>query len=289
MTDSGKRKIFVVEDDTELVDMLSAFFRAQGYEISASVWGEEAVQLIQEWLPDVVLLDIRLPDIDGYEVCRRLRRTRRTRHLPIIFLTERRERGDRLAGLELGAVDYITKPFDIQELRLRVRNALRRSDLQALHNPITGLPEGLLVKERLEDLLQEPAQTWGLVFAGVHGLEAFRDRYGFVAADDVTRAVGLMIADAAREDDSGEAFIGHINPEEFVVLTEAAYCEKLAERCRARLEPSVQYFYPASDRDQVDDLPDAERLSIQVATLRAQDGDYQSVSELGEALQALLV
>ncbi|MFW6068984.1 MAG: response regulator transcription factor, partial [Chloroflexota bacterium] len=123
MDDAEQNTIFVVDDDIELTEMLDAFFGGQGYAVSTEEWGETAVKRIQEELPDVVLLDIHLPDIDGYEICRRLRQARRTRHLPIIFLTERRERSDRLAGLELGAVDYITKPFDIQELRLRVRNA----------------------------------------------------------------------------------------------------------------------------------------------------------------------
>ncbi len=102
--------------------------------------------------PDLTILDIRLPDIDGYEVARRLRSNRRTEDIPIIFLTEKRNRVDRLQGLEIGADDYITKPFDIQELRLRVRNALRRSSHGALNNPVTNLPEGGLVDERLREL-----------------------------------------------------------------------------------------------------------------------------------------
>ncbi|RMF35375.1 MAG: DNA-binding response regulator, partial [Chloroflexi bacterium] len=117
------QRILVVEDDVDTAEMLTAYFEAQGYEVLSAAWGEDALRMTQEVVPDLVVLDIRLPDIDGYEVCRRLRSHRRTEHIPIIFLTERRERIDRLTGLELGAVDYITKPFDIQELRLRVRNA----------------------------------------------------------------------------------------------------------------------------------------------------------------------
>src|SRR3970282_2844981 len=113
---------------------------------------EDAVRTAQDGTPDLVILDIRLPDIDGYEVCRQLRSHRRTENLPIIFLTARRDRIDKLQGLELGVVDYITKPFDIQELRLRVRNALRRAKLETLVNPVTGLPEGKLGGEQLPKL-----------------------------------------------------------------------------------------------------------------------------------------
>jgi len=139
-----KQSILIVEDDLDLAEMLNAYFRVQGYDVLTAAWGEDAVRISQENTPDIVLLDIRLPDIDGYEVCRRMRTQRRTENLPIIFLTERRDRIDKLQGLELGVVDYITKPFDIQELRLRVRNALRRASLESLVNPVTGLPEGAL-------------------------------------------------------------------------------------------------------------------------------------------------
>jgi DNA-binding response OmpR family regulator len=122
-----KQKILIVEDDLDVADMLNAYFRVQGYEIFTVNWGEDGVRACQSSRPDIVILDIRLPDIDGYEVARRLRSDRRTADIPIIFLTEKRDRSERLQGLELGADDYITKPFDVQELRLRIRNALRRA------------------------------------------------------------------------------------------------------------------------------------------------------------------
>lgn len=286
MNDTDRNSLFIVDDDVELTDMLSAFFSAQGYDVATEGWGKTAVPRIQETLPDVVLLDIHLPDIDGYEVCRQLRQVRRTRHLPIIFLTARREQKDVLAGLELGAVDYMTKPFDIQELSLRVRNALRRSRMHGPHNPITQLPEGLLVKEQLEAFLKRP--DWGIVFASVRGLDDFRDRYGFVAADDVLRAVGLMIGNVIQEEEGAKVFVGHSDAQDFVILTGEGRCQQMAARCRARLEPSIQYFYPASARTDMEELSGANRLSVQVACLRAQDGDFRSVKDVGEALHTML-
>jgi DNA-binding response OmpR family regulator len=119
--------ILIVEDETSTAEMLKAYLSSLGYQVSHAGWGQDAVALATRIQPDLVVLDIHLPDIDGYEVCLRLRNQPRTENTPVIFLTERRERVDRLTGLELGAVDYITKPFDVQELRFRVRNALRRS------------------------------------------------------------------------------------------------------------------------------------------------------------------
>jgi CheY-like chemotaxis protein len=279
-------RIFVVEDDAELADMLCAFFSAQGYEIEATTWGEEALRLIPKRLPGVVLLDIRLPDIDGYKVCRNLRAARRTEHLPVIFLTDKREKKDRLAGLELGAVDYITKPFDVHELHLRVRNALRRAGRTSLINPITGLPEQALVREQLESILTQ--ERWGIVFISLAGLDGFRDNYGFVAADDVVRALSLMIANTIQENNAGDAFVGHAAPEEFVVLTDDAHCSRLAQHCRRRLGASMPYFYPVADRERYRSEANVLALGVEVACLTAADGPFATVKDVGEALHEQL-
>jgi DNA-binding response OmpR family regulator len=119
-------KLLIVEDDTDTAEMLNIFFQSEGYDTRTIAWGEEAVEVCHKDPPDVVLLDVRLPDIDGFEVCRRLRDSFATAHIPIVFLTEKNRQVDKITGLEIGAIDYITKPFDVRELKFRVRNALRR-------------------------------------------------------------------------------------------------------------------------------------------------------------------
>ncbi len=275
-------KIFFVEDDPDLAEMLTAYFQMQGYQVAKADLGEEAVNLIGEFMPDIAVLDIRLPDIDGYEVCRRLRNNRRTQELPIIFLTEKRDRTDKLSGLELGAVDYITKPFDIQELRLRVRNALRRSNRSSGLNPVTGLPEGEVMRERLTQALQKP--DWGLVLVRLLGLHKFRDRYGFVAADDVSRAVALMLINATQETGDADDFVGHLDVSDYMLVTSARECKKLARRCDMRLQASLAYFYPALDRHLVKDLDAEERLQVRVATLSAHEHQFNDLDKLFGAL-----
>ena len=127
-----KSKILIVEDDLDVADMLNAYFRVQGYDVFTANWGEDGVRAASASRPDMIILDIRLPDIDGYEVARRLRSDRKTNTIPIIFLTEKRDRADRLHGLELGADDYITKPFSPKELVARVRVLFRRIDNYSL-------------------------------------------------------------------------------------------------------------------------------------------------------------
>lgn len=283
MTDKKKQKVFIVEDDGDLAEMLIAYFKVQGYDVAHAARGEDAVGLIDSFMPDIALLDIRLPDINGYEVCRRIRENRRTHSLPVIFLTEKRERDDKLSGLELGAVDYITKPFDIQELRLRVRNVLRRSSLNTLVNPVTGLPEGQLVREKLGQMLRQ--REWGMVLIGIRGLATFRDRFGFVAADDVSRAITLMITNAMKETGGEDDYIGHATSDDFAIITDADKCAKLADRCLIRLQPSIQYFYPALERHRIHEMPASDRLNIHVSGYSSRDYSFTNVNDLFAALE----
>jgi len=264
---ADRPRIMIVEDDRDTAEMLMAYFEAQGYDVTSVAWGQDAVrQAEQDALPDLILLDIRLPDMDGYEVCKRLRTHRRTQNVPVIFLTEKRERSDRLSGLELGAVDYITKPFDIQDLRLRVRNILRRAKYQTLVHPITGLPNEDLVEERLSLLLTHA--NWALLTVNVGGLDAFADRYGFVARDDALRAVALVMNNSASEGqaDPDTSFVGQLGDTSFVVIVDANRGNELRERIAARIRQSVNYFYPAKERSSAGGPRPDLKFSIGVIT-----------------------
>jgi PleD family two-component response regulator len=241
-----KPTLLIVEDDLDIADMLSAYFRVQGYEALTVNWGEDAIRACQTDQPDLIILDIRLPDIDGFEVARRLKTNRRTQEIPIIFLTEKRERQDRLKGLELKAEDYITKPFDIQELRLRVRNSLRRSQQGSLTNTVTGLPEGNLVDERLRECMQ--TKGWAVLIVSLVNLNRFREVYGFVASDDLLRAVSLMLKDTLREVGNPNDFLGHFGPTDFIMVLDQDNLNTLKDRLHKRLDVSLDYFYRDQDR-----------------------------------------
>jgi len=271
-----KPVILIVEDDLDVAEMVNAYFNVQGYEVRTVNWGEDAVRSCQASPPDLVILDIRLPDIDGFEVAYRLRNNRKTKEIPIIFLTEKRARSDRLQGLELGADDYITKPFDVQELRLRVRNALRRSTQGTLTNPVTNLPEGVLVEERLQDCLKN--NEWAIILVSLRNLEKFRETYGFVAADDVLRAVNLMVHNAVREVGGTSDFIGHLTPDDFVLVTSLQNLAALHERIQTRLEQSLDYFYPLKDRERRH-LKEG-RLKLDIRQVTASDGPFKNLAGL---------
>ena len=174
----GKGRILVVEDDLDISKMLRIYFDSQGYDVFVANRGLEALDTVRKKLPDVAILDINLPDIDGYEICRTLRTNVRTSQVPVIFLTQKDERSDKIHGLELGADDYITKPFDIEELKLRVQGAITRSKRAALTHPVTNLPAGELIEDQLKKV-KDAKEPWTLLYFGIKNVNAFKasDRF----------------------------------------------------------------------------------------------------------------
>jgi capsular exopolysaccharide synthesis family protein len=144
--DLVKNRLLIIEDDVDTQQMLTTYFETQGYEVFYAHAGADGIALTRAKLPNLVLLDVMLPDMDGFDVCRELRSATVTRSIPITFLTARGSRADKLAGLELGADDYVTKPFDVEELRLRVQRSIVRASRDHLYEPRTGLPSGPVIE-----------------------------------------------------------------------------------------------------------------------------------------------
>ena len=265
--------LLIVEDDLDVCEMLNAYFHIQGYDVMVVNWGGDVLPACQSRKPDLVILDIRLPDIDGYEVARLLRENRRTSQIPIIFLTDKRGRADRLRGLSLGADDYVTKPFDIQELRLRVRNALKRASQGGLLNPVTGLPEGSVVAEKLKECLG--SSGWAFLAVGIQHLDDFRDEYGFVASDDALRAISLMVTNTVRDLGEVDDFVGHLTQTALVVATHASAFDPIKLKIKSRLEQSLDFFYPLKDRRP--ENRGEKRLAIKLVEAV---GEFADLSEL---------
>jgi diguanylate cyclase (GGDEF)-like protein len=187
-----------------------------------------------------------LPDIDGYEVCRTLRTNTRTSHIPIIFLTQKDERSDRLQGLELGADDYITKPFDIEELKLRVQGAIRRSERESLTDPRSGLPAGRLIEEQLRKIIRETG--WAFLDLRINHFGPFNDSYGFVAGDDVLRFTSMLINEVLDLDGTSDDFVGHAGGDNFVIITKQDKAGQIKQRLKSRFNEEVQTHYNFMDR-----------------------------------------
>jgi diguanylate cyclase (GGDEF)-like protein len=244
----GKARLLVTEDDVDISNMLKIYFTSLGYIVDTALRGSEALEKTRHALPNLIILDIMLPDIDGYEVCRRLRVNTRTSHIPVIFLTQKDERSDRLQGLELGADDYITKPFDIEELKLRVQGAIRRAERESLTDPRSGLPAGRLIEEQLRRIIRE--QKWAFIDVRINDFEPFNDLYGFVTGDDVLRFAGMMISEVLDEIGTPNDFVGHAGGDNFVIMTNEDAALAIRQTLKARFSEEVLSQYNFMDRQQ---------------------------------------
>jgi PleD family two-component response regulator len=271
-------KILIVEDDPDTAEMLRAYFEAQGYVVLTTAWGNDAIRLCRETVPDLVIQDIRLPDIDGYQVVQELRKSTRTSNVPIIFLTERQARDDKITGLRLGAVAYLTKPFDMQELRLRVRNALRRMSYTSLVSPVTGLPVWQVTEEWLRQLIS--SEQWAAIYISVRDVDSFSESYGFVAGDDVLRAVGLIIGHVIDEIGTLEDQVGHVDKASFVLVTQESRAQQMRDRLAVQLERAFNYFYPVKDID-TGQVTAPMRVDIGIVTLA--HGPFDSPQKILDA------
>jgi PleD family two-component response regulator len=284
----GNARLLIVEDDTDISNMLRIYFTGQNYEVDTAPRGSDALEKTRQYLPNLIVLDIMLPDIDGFEVCRILRTNTRTSHVPIIFLTQKDERSDKLQGLELGADDYITKPFDIEELKLRVQRAIERSELQSLTDPRSGLPAGRLIEEQLRRIIR--LDNWSFLDIRIMNYEPFKDVYGFVAGDDVLRFTAMMMGEVVDELGTANDFIGHAGGDTFIIITTEEASMKIQERIRERFEEEVLSHYNFMDRDQgyiLTSGPDGQQqqeplMSLTIGEVSSSKYEFADIREITE-------
>jgi PleD family two-component response regulator len=284
----SKGRILVVEDDFDISNMLRIYFQSQGYDVTVAPRGEEALDLCRQQLPHVIVLDIMLPDIDGYEVCQRLRSNLRTSHVPIIFLTQKDERSDKIAGLELGADDYITKPFDIEELRLRVQGSIRRAQNTNLSNPTTGLSSGKQIEEQLRGLMRR--DDWALLYIGINYIDPFRDKEGFLAGDEVLRDLAQMLGETVDGYGTPNDFIGHRGGDDFVIITTSEQGPIVRDRIVARFNEGVGTHYNFMDRERKYITVDGKEyplMSLAVGLVLPESGPFADIREITEVAAEL--
>ncbi|MGF1505759.1 MAG: response regulator [Chloroflexi bacterium] len=281
-------RILVVDDEHDIANMLKIYFTGQGYDVDTAARGKDALTKVQQQMPQLIVLDIMLPDMDGYTLCKRLRTNTRTRHIPVIFLTQRDERSDRIAGLELGADDYITKPFDIEELRLRIANSIRASERMGLTDPRSGLPSGRLIEDALRDMIRR--DKWSYFDMRINHFDPFRDKYGFVAGDEVLRFTALLIGEIVDAKGSPEDFIGHAGGDNFVLITSPEKAGAIRETIQARFDQEVQGNYSFMDRernamviDDGDDEKEVPLMTVAVGVVSTEDREFYDIREVTEA------
>jgi CheY-like chemotaxis protein len=268
--------ILIVEDDQDLSEMLCTYLRTKRYRLAATAMGGDVLDLCQAEHPNLVLLDINLPDIDGYEVCRRLRSNLATSTLPILFLTQKREQADRLVGLQVGADDYITKPFDVEELHLRVRNALRKSTYRAGIGQVSRLPEGPLIAEQLKKLLYK--SEWAVLSIRVEDFWRFASAYRHLE-DKFIHYVGQLVRQAVDEVGNFEDFVGRVGTVDYVVMTTPHRISRLEATIRQKFDRAMN---PPSVRTGT--KPVTAYLSLSFGVVTDRDGPFGDIRSLSVAI-----
>ena len=286
-------RMLIVEDDFDISNMLRIYFQSHGYEVAVAQRGEDALEMCRKQLPHIIVLDIMLPDMDGYDVCHELRNNLRTSHVPIIFLTQKDERSDKIHGLELGADDYITKPFDLEELKLRVKSAISRATIQSLTNPTTGLPGGRLIEDQLRNLMRR--EEWGILYVGLLGFDAFTGVYGFVAGEEVLRFMAMILGQTVDGLGTPNDFIGHIGGDDFIVIAaDRGLTDVMVQDLTQRFDDGIGTHYDWQTReqgylivrDEAGNETKVDLMTIAIGVLSVDEGPFSDIREITEAAAA---
>jgi diguanylate cyclase (GGDEF)-like protein len=240
--------ILVVDDDPDIARFVEVNLRSAGYDVSVASDGEEALEKAATLRPDLVLLDVMMPRIDGFEVAQRLRRNPQTSNTSIIMLTAKALSTDKVLGLTAGADDYIIKPFDPIELLARVKGTLRRAKEMRNLSPLTGLPGNIRIQEEIERMVRED-RPFAVLYCDLDNFKAYNDQKGFVRGDRLIQATARIIQDAVVEYSGSDGFVGHVGGDDFVAVVPPEISEEIAKRIVERFDGEVRGFYDKEDLD----------------------------------------
>ncbi|HYJ33537.1 MAG TPA: response regulator [Candidatus Binatia bacterium] len=270
-------RILVIEDEPRLRFILERQLREAKdarYEVRTAEDGVKGLAEVMREPPELILLDVMMPGMDGFEVCRRLKSNPLTSRIPIIFLTAKSTVDDRLRGLELYADDYLTKPWEQQELLFRVRNQLKTRRAQLSSNALTGLPGNVLIETELTRRIGA-GEKFAFLHLDLDAFKAFNDYYGYARGDALIRFTAALLQEQVRRHGGEGDFVGHIGGDDFVIITVPLRARAIAEAVKADFDARVPEQYDPADR---------ERRSITVLSSRQggwRDFDILSITILG--------
>jgi diguanylate cyclase (GGDEF)-like protein len=284
--------ILVVDDVSANLQVLTSMLKDSGYKVRPVPSGKLALLAAQHHPPDLILLDINMPEMNGYEVCERLKADDKLKGIPVIFISALTEPLDKVKAFALGGVDYITKPFQMEELHARVETHLKLRRLQieleetnarlakangrlevlAVTDGLTGLKNRRAFQEKLQEEVRRVARysaSLSLLLLDVDHFKQFNDTFGHLAGDSVLRGVARLLEEMSRSTD----FVARYGGEEFVILlpnTDKQGSLVLAEKVRMAVERSDWRDRPIS-------------VSIGVATMAAANGDGMALVKEADA------
>lgn len=240
-------KILVVDDDEQVASYVQLTFSLAGYKVEWIKDGRIAVQKVREMLPDAIILDLKLPGTNGFRICEQLRMEPQTRGIPIIVVSGSwKDAQDRIRSIEVGADDFLTKPFDAQELMARIKRMLQRKKVDMGHNPLTGLPGNLAIEEEARRRL---ASKNALAFAYVDldNFKAYNDVYGVKQGDKVIRLLADLLVQAVKRWGNQNDFIGHVGGDDFIAITTPEKADVVFDWIANRFDERINAYYSEAD------------------------------------------
>jgi PleD family two-component response regulator len=230
--------LLFADDNEDMRHMVRDLLVASGYEIGLAADGPSALASVKVREPDLMILDLNMPGLSGYDVCRAVKKNPATARIPILMLTAQSSVEHKVEGFEAGADDYLPKPFDARELRARVSALLRLVRREADRNPTSGLPGGHAIDEELTRRVAG-LETFAVCYIDLDNFKPFADHFGFSVADDVIRDTGDAIRVAVAAVGDGDDFVGHIGGDDFIVVTSPDRADDVAQACASHFREVV--------------------------------------------------
>jgi diguanylate cyclase (GGDEF)-like protein len=241
------QRILVVEDDTNLRQVLKLQLEGAGYDVGAVEDGLKALEEVSHNIPDLILLDIMMPKMDGYEVCRRLKANFETSRIPVIMLTAKSTPIEKVEGFECGANDYVTKPYVTKELLARVKAVLQWSRTQRAASPLTGLPGNISIEQEATDRINSGV-PFAYAVCDIDFFKSYNDRYGHHRGDEAIKMTASILLKAVEEKGTGKGFVGHFGGDDFVYLTSPDSAEAIGQQVIREFDQRVRFLYNEEDR-----------------------------------------
>jgi diguanylate cyclase (GGDEF)-like protein len=238
--------ILVLDDDHEIADYIASSLTDAGYDVVTATRGVEGREIFETTPLDLVLLDLTLPDADGFELLAELQTRPITANVAVVLLTTQGRVEDVVRGLDAGADDYITKPFDIEELVARVGSVLRRVRSMRDLSPLTGLPGNFRIAEELERRVAGSGPV-AVIHGDLDNFKAFNDHYGFMRGDKVIRFTATTLLEARRSTGDPSCFIGHVGGDDFIIVMDPALAEQFCKEVAERFDDGILDFYDPAD------------------------------------------
>ncbi len=285
------KKLIIAEDDDDTSYLLLTALGDSGFLCMRARNGEEALNLTRTELPDVLLLDVMMPKLDGISVCQKLKADVILSRIPILMLTSLSDIDDRVRGLESGADDYLPKPFDIRELTARVRALIRASNRERQRNPITNLPSGDAIDEKVQQLLKDK-EPFSLLYIDIENFRSFADVHGYIEAHEVVNNAGKLLLREARAVADPTPFVGHVGGDDFFVLCPPEVSEELQKRFLSSFQDQVDQFYTDEERERGHLLVETDSgafrqvdfMSPSAAEIKVGAGEYKSIEDLAKVV-----